>query len=414
MKNINKPIWIHQGAPLNCLVFVWRLMLGLFLIRTLLPVTQLAELPVEWLSPVFPWTLIPFPAFSAFIQSSSALICYQIAVAGVLFFGFLINPARNLGVVIVVMACISHSALIRSYTYMNHAEVGLLLCMVTFALNVVIRRVSGETQEDAGSILFSITAVFLFGYSIMGAHRLSGPNGLSLFTRPYFDVWLIDRSLLPGVIFQNSFGIHLAQIPSLTPLLRLGFFASTILELLAPLALFSTAFRRLFVLCMIPMHIGIMLLMNIFFFENIGLMLLLVNMGKPEVSKCIILFDGVCNFCGTFVRWVIPKDPDGLCLFAASESDSGRELIAKYGLTTEAIDSSIHVIVGDKVYTRSTAVLAILSRLKLPWRLFQAGEIVPLFIRDWLYRRFSANRYQWFGKADSCYLPAPEERQRFI
>ena len=40
--------------------------------------------------------------------------------------------------------------------------------------------------------------------------------------------------------------------------------------------------------------------------------------------------------------------------------------------------------------------------------------IVPRPIRDAVYRWIARNRYQWFGKRDTCRLPTLEERERFL
>jgi len=31
-----------------------------------------------------------------------------------------------------------------------------------------------------------------------------------------------------------------------------------------------------------------------------------------------------------------------------------------------------------------------------------------------VYRWVARNRYRWFGKRDSCRVPSPEERERFL
>jgi predicted DCC family thiol-disulfide oxidoreductase YuxK len=52
-------------------------------------------------------------------------------------------------------------------------------------------------------------------------------------------------------------------------------------------------------------------------------------------------------------------------------------------------------------------------RLRWPWPLLYAGLLVPRFLRDWAYEAFAARRY-WFGQSDSCRIPTPELRRRFV
>jgi predicted DCC family thiol-disulfide oxidoreductase YuxK len=39
---------------------------------------------------------------------------------------------------------------------------------------------------------------------------------------------------------------------------------------------------------------------------------------------------------------------------------------------------------------------------------------VPRFLRDWAYDGFARIRYRVFGRYDSCPIPTPEQRARFI
>jgi len=41
-------------------------------------------------------------------------------------------------------------------------------------------------------------------------------------------------------------------------------------------------------------------------------------------------------------------------------------------------------------------------------------RFVPRPIADWLYDKVAERRYDWFGKSDTCRLPTPAERTRFI
>ena len=66
------------------------------------------------------------------------------------------------------------------------------------------------------------------------------------------------------------------------------------------------------------------------------------------------------------------------------------------------------------MYTRSTAALRIARRLRFPWPLLYAFILVPRPLRDMIYDFIARNRYQWFGKRDTCMMPSPELRARFL
>jgi predicted DCC family thiol-disulfide oxidoreductase YuxK len=135
-----------------------------------------------------------------------------------------------------------------------------------------------------------------------------------------------------------------------------------------------------------------------------------------EQSSTIILFDGVCNLCNGVVRFVIARDPRAHFRFAALQSDAARRVCAEVGATPPAaVDpDTIIVIVNGRAVERSDAALAIASRLPFPWPMFGVLRILPRGLRDWLYRLVAKNRYRWFGKSETCMMPTPELRARFL
>ncbi|MDQ0970914.1 putative DCC family thiol-disulfide oxidoreductase YuxK [Neobacillus niacini] len=126
----------------------------------------------------------------------------------------------------------------------------------------------------------------------------------------------------------------------------------------------------------------------------------------------IILFDGVCNFCNSSVQFIIKRDPTGYFKFASLQSETGQQQLEKYGVSKE-IDSLI-VIEKQSVYIKSSAALQISRKLTGFWRFFSILRVFPPVFRDYLYDLVAKNRYNWFGKRDSCMLPTAEMKKRFL
>lgn len=126
----------------------------------------------------------------------------------------------------------------------------------------------------------------------------------------------------------------------------------------------------------------------------------------------IILFDGVCNFCDRSVQFIIKRDKKARYKFASIQSEIGQEIIRKYNVSAH-IDSLI-LVENNRYYVRSSAALRICKHLSFGWRLFYILLIIPKSIRDYIYNFFAKNRYKWFGKKESCMLPSPEIRKRFL
>ena len=127
----------------------------------------------------------------------------------------------------------------------------------------------------------------------------------------------------------------------------------------------------------------------------------------------VILFDGVCNFCNGAVNFIIQRDKKSLLKFAALQSEAGRKLLQRFNLPTDEL-SSIILIEDGNVYTQSSAALKLCKYLSGLWPLIYGFIIVPLFIRDGIYKWIAKNRYKWFGKKDHCMIPTQEVRTRFL
>lgn len=130
-------------------------------------------------------------------------------------------------------------------------------------------------------------------------------------------------------------------------------------------------------------------------------------------DPAIVLFDGVCNFCNYSIQFIIKRDPKGYFKFGALQSEEGKALLEKHGLPPEALDTIV-LIENGKAYTYSTAPLRITRKLVLPWSVLYVFILVPSFIRNPIYKWISRNRYKWFGKQESCMMPTPDIRKRFL
>lgn len=208
-----------------------------------------------------------------------------------------------------------------------------------------------------------------------------------------------------------------------------------VIELGAPLALINRKVSMAWALLACSMHWGIYFIMDItFHYQLIGFVFLsffpleqfwqklralviAAGQGKEDplpqqgIAR-FVLFDGVCNFCNASVRFIARNDPQGKFKFASIQSAEGQALLNARQAPTDL--STIALIEKDAVYTHSTAVLRIAGHLKFPWRLAYAALIVPVPLRNTIYRYVAANRYRWFGKQDHCELPGPALAGRLL
>lgn len=130
-------------------------------------------------------------------------------------------------------------------------------------------------------------------------------------------------------------------------------------------------------------------------------------------KRSIIVFDGVCNFCNGAVHFIIKRDPRGVFSFTPMQSDTAKDLMLKYHISAVGFETVL-LIKNEVCYLRSDAVLEIAQDLTGFWHLFRALRILPVPIRDYIYKLFARNRYNLFGKRQSCMVPTAEIRNRFI
>jgi predicted DCC family thiol-disulfide oxidoreductase YuxK len=127
----------------------------------------------------------------------------------------------------------------------------------------------------------------------------------------------------------------------------------------------------------------------------------------------IILFDGVCNFCNYWVIFAIKRDRKKKLRFTTLQGLTASQLLPKYNIHPSSLSSAILIDKG-KAFTQSSAAIRICRYLKGGWKLFYGLMIIPKFIRDAIYNIIARNRYKWFGKKETCMVPTPELKERFL
>jgi predicted DCC family thiol-disulfide oxidoreductase YuxK len=138
---------------------------------------------------------------------------------------------------------------------------------------------------------------------------------------------------------------------------------------------------------------------------------------SPTKPRQVLLYDGLCGFCNWAVRFVITHDTQGTMYFAPLQSEYGNQVIACHPWLA-TVDSVVLVETTDdgieQVFVRSTAALRIAAYLGGWWRWLTLGYVLPGFLRDWLYDAFARMRYRLFGRYETCLVPSPDIRARFL
>ena len=120
----------------------------------------------------------------------------------------------------------------------------------------------------------------------------------------------------------------------------------------------------------------------------------------------VILYDGVCNFCNTWVDICLQADKEkGVFMYAPLQSKAGGDLLTKIGKERGDI-SSVVLVKQDKTgafkgYSKSEAAVQVLKELDVPAFSPLAvliAALLPSGLKDGLYDEVAKRRYDFMGK----------------
>ena len=131
------------------------------------------------------------------------------------------------------------------------------------------------------------------------------------------------------------------------------------------------------------------------------------------IQQPVIFFDGVCNLCNASVQFVIAHDKKDQFGFTALQGDYAKEILPKFNADLEKLNT-ILLLEDGKLYTKSSAALRVARKLNGLIPLLYAFIIVPKIFRDWVYDIIAKNRYRWWGRQESCWVPTPDLKSKFI
>jgi predicted DCC family thiol-disulfide oxidoreductase YuxK len=135
-------------------------------------------------------------------------------------------------------------------------------------------------------------------------------------------------------------------------------------------------------------------------------------------SKPILLYDGVCGLCNRLVQFLLKHDKHDRFRFASLQSAFAAPLLKRHGADPHDLDT-VYVVIDydrptERLLARSDAILFLAAHLGGIWKLATVGRALPKTLRDAMYRMVARNRYRVFGKQESCMLPEPSHRQKFL
>ncbi len=287
--------------------------------------------------------------------------------------------------------------------------IGLVLLMLSFLPSGEpwSRDSKGEVWRFDNRIHLFFWVVLSLGYTVSGIHKLGSPSwvdGTALFE--------VLNNPLARDTFLREFLVGWPW------LLKIMTWSALVLEILFFPLFFFKKVRPYIWLAMVSMHLGIIMTID---FADLTIGVLMIHLlifdsrwlkpKKIEGKEPILFFDGVCGLCNGFIDFLFAEDQGQVYKVAALQGETAKEK-----LNPSRIDdlNTLVVLEGDKELQKSEAVLSILYHIGGIWRLLSYSRILPLGLRDFVYDQVASNRYSFFGKKETCRLPTPDERSRFM
>lgn len=142
-------------------------------------------------------------------------------------------------------------------------------------------------------------------------------------------------------------------------------------------------------------------------------------MNHNAEDRLVVFYDGVCVLCNGLIRFILRFDRKAEFRYASLQSSYARETLVRQGWNPHDLDTVVvlakHEDGGEKLFSRSEAVLFILDRLGGLWTAVSwVFRPLPASTLDRAYDTVAKARYRLFGKLDSCPVPNPRFMDRFI
>ena len=288
-----KPPRLHHDATARTLAFARVFIFALWLVRILTSeLTQLGYLSDELFHSFGVVKILPQPA-TTWLTTPLTLLAFK-SITLVLIVWVIFGAGRNrVALVAAALMLTLYFGIAKGFGgHVNHRELVLLYltylliplrCFDAFA----IRRgePTGDTQLPYQTGMQLLCCVIVLNYFFVATARVfvGFPH---VFDPDVMYNWVLSRNVRPNP-YGLDIGLQLLSSSAGRVLLALALPLSTVVELTAPLALWSgRRVRCLLLVCLAAFHLGIFLIMNIAFFENIAVLLLLWQY-TPQLERCV-------------------------------------------------------------------------------------------------------------------------------
>jgi hypothetical protein len=290
------PAFLHQQATASSLGLARVLVFGIWFVYLAIdPLERLAELPLAAFDPPGVLKAVPDRLWELALQPTT-LLAFKAALLVALGLVVLGLPRSRVLLGLTAAGLVAYQGLVRGFSgHMNHAELALLYISMLFVFfpvfdGLTVRTVAGARRAPAPTGepaddparrapyvagMLAACLVLSLTYFFVGAVRLW--KGIDLFGTSTLRDLVASFALADGRLsgsFVSPLDVSAAVLALPLWVFQVAFLASTLIELAAPLALFSRRLRLPIVLSLLFFHVSILVFMNVPFPENMALLAL--------------------------------------------------------------------------------------------------------------------------------------------
>lgn len=278
---IERPLLNEQASP-QLLGLLRIVVFGFWLANVaLVHLEDVAAMPAELISRYGVLWLIPPPVFEA-MWSGPFLVAFEAALIVALAWLVLGLPRYTAVAVATCVLITLFDGMEKSLGHINHSKMLMLYSAYVLAafpaadaLALAPRRGPPAPRVMYAAPVVAISLLIVMAYSMIGAFRI-GRSGPAVFFDDSLKAWFLKRSYEANST-EFRIGILVAENAWLMAVTKFGFFVTGMLELLSPLCLVSRWFRFVWIPTMLCFHALSLVTMNIVFWQNALLILLVMT-----------------------------------------------------------------------------------------------------------------------------------------
>ena len=231
--------------------------------------------------------LLAGPALKAFFFSTPVLMALKVSAMAACALAIVFpNRGRWLTPVVLVLVVVLDSLTKSLNGYINHAQLVPLCILLVFAVFGGRRnlptlgfsaKANGAPAGASAAVVWLAALMIIVPYTFIAMNRLI-VGGLEVF---HGDALLdyINQTSRRYSVYGSSVFLGLIRVSWLAGALKAGYFVTTLFELASAGTLCSRVFRRVWLVVIVSFHFVTLFAMNIFFWENLLLVLVIFGWG---------------------------------------------------------------------------------------------------------------------------------------